>query len=616
MKKTYTIYGNCQGKGLSKTLDLYDEFRKEYEYIEIDLVQNIDTEDIVAIRERILPNVDLFIYQPVSSNYKNQSIYGSESMLKCLKKGSKFISFPSCYFKGYFPELITIKDRDSHNINVGFDANKEKRVYTFVHDINIVLGYLKGLDVKEIAYNYSDHNFYTEEFINNIFKETIKQLSYRETAHHTDIKISDYIQENYKSTRLFHTFNHPTSEILVYIAECILERLDISKSKRTEVNNLDFLDNVCFPIYTSVYQKLCLNFPNTLELKFEDNAFKPEQFIKSYFHKYNNLPRSILENAAESYLNKFGNNKLKAEKANINIDTTLNGSNKWIKKEEFQKNNLAKSDLIANAKIYFDKGNKLYEEKNLESIFNYKKAIKLKPDYIQALLQLIRIYETQKNWSEAAKYCRQVLVFEPKRHDVYIRLGRALAKQNKIYAAIAAYTEAIELKPDSPASVYRTYGDLLLQVNNNNLDAIAAYQKAAEIKSDWGASFYNKFANLLEKQKKLAEATTYYLKALSLQGKNPRQYFMVANIYFKQGLLQEAAGNYQRALELDPNFCNAYKRLGDLLKEKNQLDDATKCYQKAIEIRPDFKVAYRSLGELLMGQGKQSEAEVCFQQAN
>ena len=59
------------------------------------------------------------------------------------------------------------------------------------------------------------------------------------------------------------------------------------------------------------------------------------------------------------------------------------------------------------AKIYLEKGNELYEQAKLpESISNYKKAIELKPDYIQALLQLLKISETQKNWSETIKYCR------------------------------------------------------------------------------------------------------------------------------------------------------------------------------------------------------------------
>ena len=270
-----------------------------------------------------------------------------------------------------------------------------------------------------------------------------------------------------------------------------------------------------------------------------------------------------------------------------------------------------------NAKIYLEKGNELYERKKIpESTANYKKAIELKPNYLQALLQLLKISETQKNWSETIKYCRQILVFAPKRHGVYVRLARALTKQNKVYGAIAAYAEAIELKPDLPARIYRDYGDLLLQVNDANPDAIAPYRKAAKIKQDWGAGFYNKFANLLEKQGILEEATTYYLKALSLQWDNPTQFLRVGNIYFKQGLLKEAAGNYQRALELDPQFVNAYKRLGDLLQQKNQLDDAVKCYKKALEIKPDFKNGYRALGDALQKQGQETEAQQCYRLAS
>ncbi|MEL7418774.1 MAG: tetratricopeptide repeat protein [Cyanobacteria bacterium J06555_3] len=272
---------------------------------------------------------------------------------------------------------------------------------------------------------------------------------------------------------------------------------------------------------------------------------------------------------------------------------------------------------LIKAKKDLDQGNKLKEQGLLaESIAHFQKAIATKPDYIHPLHPLGEVYETQENWSEAAKCYRRIIGLNPNNPGAYIKLAKVLAKQNKVYGAISAYAEAIELKPDLPAGIYRNYGDLLLQVNDRNPDAIAPYQKAAAIKQYWDASFYNKFANLLEKQGNLEEATKYYLKALSLQGNNPRQYFSVGNIYFKQGLLKEAAGNYQRAIELKPDFSNVYKRLGDLLKQKHQLDDAVKCYQKALEIQPDFKGAYRALGNVLMEQGKQSEARECYQRAS
>lgn len=256
-------------------------------------------------------------------------------------------------------------------------------------------------------------------------------------------------------------------------------------------------------------------------------------------------------------------------------------------------------------------------KENIEELISeYKKAITIKPDYIQPLIQLGEIYETQENWSEAAKYYNQMASLNPSNHGGYLRLGRVLAKQDKVYGAIAAYAEAIELKPDLGPGIYKAFGDLLLKVNDKNPDAIAPYQKAAEIKSDWGAGFYNNFADLLDKNGKLDEATTYYLKALCLEGENPTRYLRVGNIYFKRGLLKEAAGNYQKALEFNPEFVNAYKRLGDLLKQKNQLDDAVKCYQKALEIKPDFKNCYRALGNVFKEQGKQSEAEKCYQLAS
>ncbi|MDJ0569649.1 MAG: tetratricopeptide repeat protein [Pleurocapsa sp. MO_192.B19] len=275
---------------------------------------------------------------------------------------------------------------------------------------------------------------------------------------------------------------------------------------------------------------------------------------------------------------------------------------------------VSKTDnLLTKAKAHLNKGNELKEQGMLaESIASYQKSLTIKQDYIQPLSKLGEIYEAQKNWVEANKCYRRMIGLRPNNHVGYLKLARVLKQQHKIYGAIAAYAEAIELKSDLPARVYKDYGDLLIQVNNANPDAIAAYQKAAEIKPDWGAGFYNKLASLLEKQENLVEATKYYLKALSLQGENPKLYLSVGNVYFKQGLLNEALGNYQKALEFQPDYGIVYKRLGDLLKQRNQLDDAIKCYQKALEINPDFKGIYRLLGDVLMTQGKQLEAQQCY----
>jgi tetratricopeptide (TPR) repeat protein len=278
---------------------------------------------------------------------------------------------------------------------------------------------------------------------------------------------------------------------------------------------------------------------------------------------------------------------------------------------------ISRKNMLQKAKMYCTKGAELQKQGNLEeSIKSYQQAIKIKSDYAQPLLNLGKVYASQENWSESAKCYQHIIGLNSDNSYAYIGLARALLKQNKTYGAIAAYAEAIELKSDLPARVYKDYGDLLIKVNRTNPDAIAAYQKAAEIKQDWGANFYNKLASLFEQQGNLGEATTYYLKALSLSGSNPKLYLNVGNIYFKQGLLNEAAGNYQRALELKPDFSNVYKRLGDLLKQKNQLNDAVKCYLKALEIQPDFKNAYRSLGDVLMEQGKHSEAQQSYQRAN
>jgi len=229
-----------------------------------------------------------------------------------------------------------------------------------------------------------------------------------------------------------------------------------------------------------------------------------------------------------------------------------------------------------------------------------KEDIQIKPDHIQPVLQLAEIYESQENWTEATKCDQRIVGLEPDNSNSYLKMAKTLQEQGKIYGAIAAYQEAIELNPNLPAKVYKELGDLLIKQPNNVEEAIAIYRKALANNPDWqpGVGYFLKLADALNQDKRLEESIVYYRKVIELKPEYTKAYSSLGNVFFKMGRVDEATGCYQKAIQLQPNTPIAQKKLGDIFKQKGQLDLASQYYQKALELKPEMNHVYPLLGDV------------------
>ena len=275
------------------------------------------------------------------------------------------------------------------------------------------------------------------------------------------------------------------------------------------------------------------------------------------------------------------------------------------------------TETIVRSIASFEAGNKLYKQGDLEeSITCYQQALNIKPDYTQPLFKLSEIYESQASWSEATKCYRRIVGLESDNHNAYLKLAKVLVKQDKAYGAIAAYSEAIELKSDLPARVYKDFGDVLMQNQNNIEAAIKVYQQAADKKEDWSASFYIKFADILLKHQLLDRAILYYQKGIKIKKDSPRFYVSLGDALHQKQELDKAIICYKKAIQLKQDYTSVYKRLGDIYQEQEQLDSAVYCYHKFLELKPEANHIYRYLGNIFSKQGKLEEAGKYYSLSN
>jgi tetratricopeptide (TPR) repeat protein len=107
--------------------------------------------------------------------------------------------------------------------------------------------------------------------------------------------------------------------------------------------------------------------------------------------------------------------------------------------------------------------------------------------------------------------------------------------------------------------------------------AIEAYQRVLQLNPSAAGALVN-LGTIFYRQRKFADAETYYRQAIEVDETYPLAQFNLGNLYDEQGRVREALDHYRRALSLNPNYADAHfnlallcERTGDNLHWKSYL---------------------------------------------
>lgn len=278
--RKFTIYGNCQGPALAKTLLEYADFKENFDYAPLKSIQTLELTDIENVIETI-QKCDLIIYQPISTNYRIRELSTARILLHT-NKNSILVSLPSLYFNGYFPHIDTLDGRLS--------------ILNFVHDYIMIYGYLLGLEQHEIIELIKSEDFYDEELSNRLLKKSISDLKKREVKNGVDIRVSDYIADNYRSQKLYNHFNHPKRPVYEFIASKILDMLGMSNSKHLILDETEkYYGEISTPIYRSTYTNLRLMFSeNFLTYGSANGIIGLPEVVSNFYSTYETIDKNYL----------------------------------------------------------------------------------------------------------------------------------------------------------------------------------------------------------------------------------------------------------------------------------------------------------------------------------
>jgi tetratricopeptide (TPR) repeat protein len=105
---------------------------------------------------------------------------------------------------------------------------------------------------------------------------------------------------------------------------------------------------------------------------------------------------------------------------------------------------------------------------------SYEKAVKLKPDYVEAINNLGTIYYTKKSFRRAISYYKKALKIapeSPKSASIYMNLGTAYFARKKYKDATEAYQTAMRLDPD----VFERHGSFGVMLEERTVEDRAKF---------------------------------------------------------------------------------------------------------------------------------------------
>jgi tetratricopeptide (TPR) repeat protein len=183
-----------------------------------------------------------------------------------------------------------------------------------------------------------------------------------------------------------------------------------------------------------------------------------------------------------------------------------------------------------------------------------RRAIEIKPDFVESYNNLAIILQDKGGYVEAEKYFRSAIELNPNYAEAYNNIGNLLKDTERNKEAEIYYKLSLKINPKN----YKVYNNLgLLCADSQRLDdAEMFYRKAIELNPNF-AEAYNNLGNILRNKNQLPvsakAAETAFDKSADAS---------VAVAEFES----EAEKYFRRAIELNPNYAEAYNNIGNLFK--------------------------------------------------
>ena len=274
------------------------------------------------------------------------------------------------------------------------------------------------------------------------------------------------------------------------------------------------------------------------------------------------------------------------------------------------------------------------------ALYYYKRALKFRPAFSQALERMAFLYETQKNYQALIPYLKRAIKADTTYNNGKIMLGETYFYLNKYDSARTVLLPLLK-QPDVPLGVYELLGRIELSTKHYPLAKIyfkKIVKKDAGNKMGWlllaftysdmdsteqaaaifrdlsqkypkDALIWAFYGNTMQTLKNYDEAIKAFKKALELQPDNESALAGLAVIYEDQKRFAQCDSIYETGIKRLPKSAMLLNNYAYSLSERGKdLQKAFKLAQKAIQLEPNNAAYLDTYGWVLYKLGKYKQA--------
>ncbi len=262
------------------------------------------------------------------------------------------------------------------------------------------------------------------------------------------------------------------------------------------------------------------------------------------------------------------------------------------------------------ATIFNDEGVKLKEARNsAAAMVKFKEAIKLKPDYTEALYNLGWCQNDTKDYTGAIISLRKARDGWSTIAKVHFELAYAFEKTNMTDSAIRSYNTCLLYKDDYSLA-YKQLGYISYEKKEYGIALLyfAKYEAAAKASITDYQYWYRK-GFMYNAQKNYETAKLSLTKSLQFKKDYINTYLELGFSASKLKQNDEAIGYFNKAIEIDPKSHIPYNGIGEVYKDNLQDRlEAINWYNKSLAINPNERKANYGIGYCLNSLQKCNEA--------
>ncbi len=198
-------------------------------------------------------------------------------------------------------------------------------------------------------------------------------------------------------------------------------------------------------------------------------------------------------------------------------------------------------------------------------------------------------------------------------YETLLARGDASLRDSQTFAAIEAYSGAIELRPDSMLAYLRRGETYQRRGDRGDLDLAARDFRTAASLDPGSLRPLEELGDVLYQLHRYDRAAEAFERAARIDDRSPRITLKLALAQYHNGAFDASMASAIQTLRLDDKMSNAYYVLGLSLREQARASDALAALEKAAVLEPGSIPVREELAELYRSLDRRADELVQLQ---